>query len=259
MPSIAEIDFTSIELLIIFLLISAIVFFRYLLISGAYHYIFLNLLKKRFEMRILNKKKIERKQHLRELKNAFYGAWIFGGIGIVTLFLWQNGRLKIYEPLDLFPLWYLPISILLFLVLHDTYYYWMHRWMHHNKWLWKVHTVHHRSTTTGVLTAFSFHPVESILQAVFLPLFLLVVPLSIFGLFVILFIMTISATINHAGVEIFPKNPWMSSFSNCVIGATHHDVHHKYSKKNYGLYFTLWDKIGGTESTSVIKEPKIKN
>ncbi len=259
MTSISEIDFTSIELMIIFLLISGIVFLRFLLVSGAYHFIFFTLLKKRFANRILNHKRIQRKQLLRELTYAFYGAWIFGGIGIITLYLWQKGILEIYEPLSLFPFWYIPISILLFLVLHDTYYYWMHRWMHHNNWLWKVHTAHHRSTTTGVLTAFSFHPIESILQAIFLPLFLWVVPMSIFGLFMILFIMTISATINHAGVEIYPKNRWMASFSKCVIGATHHDLHHKYSKKNYGLYFTFWDKIGGTESTDVLKAPKSSN
>ncbi len=152
-----------------------------------------------------------------------------------------------YESLTAFPIWYIPVSILLFLVLHDTYYYWLHRWMHHSKWLWKMHVAHHKSTTTSVLTAFSFHPVEAFLQAIFLPVFLVFVPMSIVGLFVILFIMTISATINHAGVEIYPQRRLAALFSKCVIGATHHDLHHKFSKKNYGLYFTFWDIVGGTD------------
>ncbi len=248
MDSINEIDFTAIDTLIVsFMLISGIVFLRFLLVSGAYHFIFLVLFKKRFSERVLSHKKIQRTQIVREIKLAFYSAWIFGGIGIATLYLWQKGGLKMYESLTAFPIWYIPVSILLYLVLQDTYYYWMHRWMHHSKWLWKVHVAHHKSMTTSVLTAFSFHPVEAFLQAIFLPVFLVFVPMSIVGLFVILFIMTISATINHAGIEIYPKGRLTSLFSKCVIGATHHDLHHKFTKKNYGLYFTFWDIIGGTD------------
>ncbi|MGZ5247104.1 MAG: hypothetical protein ACXWV5_08645, partial [Flavitalea sp.] len=32
------------------------------------------------------------------------------------------------------------------------------------------------------------------------------------------------------------------------IGATHHSLHHKQFKFNYGLYFTFWDKWKKTES-----------
>jgi lathosterol oxidase len=31
-----------------------------------------------------------------------------------------------------------------------------------------------------------------------------------------------------------------------VNGAAHHTIHHLYFNYNYGQYFTLWDKIGGT-------------
>jgi Delta7-sterol 5-desaturase len=33
-----------------------------------------------------------------------------------------------------------------------------------------------------------------------------------------------------------------------LIGATHHSLHHKQFKYNYGLYFTFWDKWKRTES-----------
>jgi sterol desaturase/sphingolipid hydroxylase (fatty acid hydroxylase superfamily) len=32
------------------------------------------------------------------------------------------------------------------------------------------------------------------------------------------------------------------------IGATHHALHHKQFRYNYGLYFTFWDKTSKTES-----------
>lgn len=249
MDSIYDIDFRSLNpILIIFALISGIVFLRFLVVSGAYHFVFLVLFKKRLKNRILNDKKIKRKQVVREMKLSFYSAWIFGGIFMTTLFLYQRGALAIYEPISAYPIWYIPVSILVFLVLHDTYYYWLHRWMHQSNWLWKMHLAHHKSTTTSVLTAFSFHPIEAFLQSIFLVFFLICIPMSIVGLTIILFIMTISATINHAGIEIYPKRKWSSLFSKCVIGATHHDLHHKQSKKNYGLYFTFWDIVGGTEA-----------
>lgn len=242
------IDFSDTTALIItFLLITAIIFFRFLVISGAYHYIFRVLLERKYRQRILQQKNIERKQILRELKLAFYSAWIFGGLAVFGLWLWQLGYLKIYYPLSYYPIWYIPLSIIIFLFLHDAYYYWLHRWMHHSKWLWKIHLSHHKSTTTSVLTAFSFHPIEAFLQAIFLPLFLLIVPISLPSLFIILGVMTLSATINHAGVEIYPKKSWNAFIYNWFIGATHHDIHHKNTRTNYGLYFRFWDITMGTE------------
>jgi len=67
-----------------------------------------------------------------------------------------------------------------------------------------------------------------------------------------LLIMTISATINHAGVEIYPSGKYGKWFGHWIIGATHHDQHHRKFNYNFGLYFTFWDKWMGTESPESI-------
>jgi sterol desaturase/sphingolipid hydroxylase (fatty acid hydroxylase superfamily) len=59
--------------------------------------------------------------------------------------------------------------------------------------------------------------------------------------------MTLSATVNHAGVEIYPSGKFGKWFKKWVIGATHHDAHHKKFNFNYGLYFTFWDRLMKTE------------
>jgi len=59
--------------------------------------------------------------------------------------------------------------------------------------------------------------------------------------------MTFSAIINHAGVEIYPRNSFFKGFKKHVIGATHHDIHHRHAQKNFGLYFTFWDRWMNTE------------
>ena len=38
------------------------------------------------------------------------------------------------------PIW---IQLIFFLVTHDLYIYWMHRWQHKNKYLWRIHEAHH--------------------------------------------------------------------------------------------------------------------
>ena len=60
--------------------------------------------------------------------------------------------------------------------------------------------------------------------------------------------MTISATINHAGVEVYPRGFEKHWLGKWIVGATHHDLHHREFRFNYGLYFTFWDKWMNTES-----------
>jgi sterol desaturase/sphingolipid hydroxylase (fatty acid hydroxylase superfamily) len=60
--------------------------------------------------------------------------------------------------------------------------------------------------------------------------------------------MTFSSVINHLDIEIYPKNFHKHFFGRWLIGATHHSLHHKQFKYNYGLYFTFWDKWKRTES-----------
>ena len=111
-----------------------------------------------------------------------------------------------------------------------------------------VHKVHHDSNITSPWTAFSFHPLEGLLQAIFLPLILLVLPMHVYVLLIQLTIMTFSSVINHLDIEIYPKYFHKHFLGRWLIGATHHSLHHKQFKYNYGLYFTFWDKWKRTES-----------
>jgi len=146
------------------------------------------------------------------------------------------------------PLWWLPASLAIALTLHETYYYWLHRWMHHPKVFKIVHKVHHDSNITSPWTAFSFHPIEGVLQAIFLPALLMIVPMHLHVLIFQLTVMTFSSVINHLDIELYPKNFHKHILGKWLIGATHHSLHHKQFKYNYGLYFTFWDKWKKTES-----------
>jgi len=219
------------------------IFLRYVLFAGIGHY----WLRRFFRDRELHSLEQVATQARKEMVWSAITSLIFAVFGAVLVILWQNGWTKLYTDLSAFPLWYLPLSLVLYLFLHETYYYWLHRWMHRPKVYRLVHKVHHDSTETNAHTAFSFHPLESVLQALIIPVLLLFIPLHVYLLVALLAIMTVSGTLNHLGYEIFPKGWARHPLAKWLIGATHHDQHHKRFRFNYGLYFTFWDRWMGTE------------
>ena len=220
---------------------------RYFVFSKVYHFTTFVLLKKWLQSRILNSSPTGKKQMRYEIFYSVISAGIFAVFGVGMYGLWLEGRTAVYVEVKEYPLWYIPLSIVLALFIQDTYYYWLHRWMHIPKVYKYFHKVHHNSVHTSVWTSFSFHPLETIAQAVILPLIIIFLPLHTYAILAILLIMTISATINHAGVEIYPGGRYGKWFGKLVVGATHHDVHHRRFLCNYGLYFTIWDRLMGTE------------
>ncbi len=220
-----------------------IIFLRYLLFVGLGHH----LLRRRYQHRALHELDNVGEQTGREIGWSAITSFIFAMSGTVLLILWQQGRTALYVDLSDYPLWYLPVSLAIYLFMHETYYYWLHRWMHKPRIYRLIHKVHHDSLETNAHTSFSFHPIESVLQAFIIPALLLFIPLHLYMLLVLLMIMTVSGTLNHLGYEMFPKGWSRHPVGKWLIGAAHHDQHHKRFRYNYGLYFTFWDRWMGTE------------
>ena len=104
-----------------------------------------------------------------------------------------------------YPLWWLPVSVLVYLVLHDTWFYWTHRWMHRPRLFKIAHAVHHASRPPTAWAAMSFHPLEAVTGAVVIPVLVFVVPIHIAALGVVLAVMTLMGVTNHMGWEMFPE------------------------------------------------------
>ena len=58
--------------------------------------------------------------------------------------------------------------------------------------------------------------------------------------------MTTYNVYGHLGYEIFSKEESKNSIIRLLNKAIFHDIHHQQTNKNYGLYFTFWDKLMGT-------------
>lgn len=232
--------------LLIFSILLAGVFLRYLLLAWIYHVLVYKKIGNKMPYRRLHEQ-IRLPQVKTEILNSFLGSVLFALSGAVMLICWQKGLSQLYTSLSLWDVLWLPLSYFLALFIHETYYYWLHRWMHQPKVLRHFHQMHHNSLYTSSFTSFSFHPIEALLQAIFLPILTLLLPMHFFVLMALLLTMSLSAVINHAGVEIYPRRALKSPIFRWLVGATHHDMHHRKYRCNYGLYFTFWDVWMKTE------------
>ncbi len=239
-------DFKSFALTTLVILVIVVV--RYFVAAGIFHLIFYQNPSKKWRGRKVNLQPYKEGQFQKEIKWSVVASLIFAIAGTLTIWLWQNGYTRIYEGLYWTDIWYMPVSLAIAMFLHETYYYWVHKGMHHPKVFRHVHKIHHESLISSPWTAFSFHPLEAILEAVILPIILIIIPLHPIVILLHLVIMTISSVINHLDVEIYPRNFENHWLGKWIIGATHHSLHHKDFKTNYGLYFTFWDKWMTTEN-----------
>ena len=243
------IDFSSWSSIVVFTAINfAVIFFRYVMVSLIFHFVFKVILKDRYASRTISNKLRKPKQNRKEILWSTITSFIFtlSFVGMVWLYL--NGKTAIYTTPSQYGWWYLPISLLGAMLIHEAYYYFLHRWMHNPKIFKLFHYVHHDSVVTSPWTSFSFHPIESILQALIIPLIIVFIPMHVGVIFFLLILMTVTATINHLHIEIYPKGFSKNWFGKWWIGSSHHSLHHSKYRFNYGLYFTFMDRIFKTES-----------
>lgn len=187
-------------------------------------------------------------QMKREVGWSLASAAIYGAPAGLVAWGWQNrGWTRIYTDVAAYPLWYLPLSLFLYLLAHDTWFYWTHRWMHVPRWFRLAHAVHHASRPPTAWAAMSFHPVEALTGALVVPLLVFVIPVHVAVLGLVLLIMTVMGVTNHMGWEMFPRWLVHAKAGNWLITATHHQRHHDEYLCNFGLYFRFWDKLCGTD------------
>lgn len=224
------------------------VFGRYVATAVVFSYVVGNAFKSQFTAREVQIRPRRDGQDWVEIGWSFVTSILFALSGSGMLVAWQKGYTLLYTQWDAYPLAWFGISLLLVLFLHETYYYWLHRWMHRPKIYRYVHKVHHDSITTSAWTSFSFHPIESLLQALIIPFLTFIIPLHVVAIGLLLTLMTLTSVINHLNTELYPSGANRHWFGKWWIGATHHSLHHTQFRYNFGLYFTCWDKWMKTES-----------
>jgi Delta7-sterol 5-desaturase len=142
---------------------------------------------------------------------------------------------------------YLITSIFLMLVFDDTYFYWIHRLLHHPMLFYRVHKIHHTSIDPNPFTTYSFHPLEAAMLFFGYRLVPSIIPVHSLAVDLWLMLTLLNAIAIHLGYEIYPRWFTKSWLTNWKTPCTHHNLHHEKVKGNYALIFTWWDKLMKTE------------
>ena len=177
---------------------------------------------------------------------------IFAANGTLLWVLALNGGVRIYSQVAEYGWAWWAASLVLIIVAHDTWFYWTHRLLHHRRWFGAVHGRHHASAHPTPWAAYSFHPIEAVIQAAFLPIFLLVVPMHDGAIAVFLVHMILRNAAGHCSHELFPWHWSPRGALRWITPVTHHHFHHARNRGNFGLYFTWWDRWCGTEDADYL-------
>jgi sterol desaturase/sphingolipid hydroxylase (fatty acid hydroxylase superfamily) len=147
-------------------------------------------------------------------------------------------RLKL---LNNIPIW---IQLLFFTITHDIYIYWMHRWQHNNKYLWRLHEAHHSPKKVDWLSGSRSHAFEILINQTveFLPIVLLGAPPEVAAYKGV--ISAVWGMYIHSNLNIRT-----GKFQFIINGPEMHRIHHTIGKgrnRNFATKLAVWDWIFGT-------------
>lgn len=144
--------------------------------------------------------------------------------------------------------WVIALDVAVILLMEDLWGYFVHRYLHENRTLYKrIHLLHHKIYAPLPAYFLYIHPVEWMVQsmgAAFGVTILLFVhaPMSAYAVWIAAFLRQAYAADQHSGLRsrLWRRTP---VFSSTDI----HDDHHLHPNNgNYGGVLVIWDRLFGT-------------
>lgn len=139
-------------------------------------------------------------------------------------------------------------GFIVYFLLVDFFYYWLHRPHHCVPFLWKLHRLHHSDKQVDAMTTFLHHPLETASWFILL--------ISLYILFSIPFIVLVAYALVeglHSGFthfNILVPEKIDRFLRNIIITPNAHKVHHsldiKEGNSNFGQVFLFWDYLFNT-------------
>lgn len=218
---------------------------RYLVMTLSAFLIFYVIFRRKLLLKKIQKKFPNKEDYLRDFGYSALSILIFGVVALLTFRVLKPYSQLYSEIVDHSTGYYL-FSFFFLIFFHDAYFYAIHRLMHLPKIYRSVHLVHHKSTNPSPWTAYAFHPLEAVLEALVIPLMTFLIPVhgTVIG-FLMLFQITYNVY-GHLGWELWPKGfhrTWIGKYVNTSVA---HNQHHEKFHGNYGLYTLIWDRVFGT-------------
>jgi sterol desaturase/sphingolipid hydroxylase (fatty acid hydroxylase superfamily) len=221
--------------------------YRYLIGAGGTFLVINTLMAGWLARRKIREEKPDWRQMGRELLASLRTVLIFSLIGLSIALAKRLGIIPLYDDPAERGWLYFALNVVVLIIAHDAWFYWTHKIMHRPRLFRWFHRLHHRSYNPSPWTAYAFDASEALVNAIYLPLALIVMPTSILAAFIFTGHMMLRNAIGHCGYEVFPARSDGRPLFDWMTTVTHHDLHHARARTNFGLYFTWWDRIMGTE------------
>ncbi|CAJ1976867.1 unnamed protein product [Sphenostylis stenocarpa] len=149
------------------------------------------------------------------------------------------------------------LQFLIAMFVMDTWQYFVHRYMHQNKFLYRhVHSWHHTLVVPYAIGTLYNHPIEGLLLDTIGGAISFLISGMTARTAVMFFCFTmVKAVDDHCGLRL-PGNIFHLFFQN---NTAYHDIHHQLQglKYNYSQpFFSIWDKLLGTYMPfNLVKRP----
>ncbi|MCX7877921.1 MAG: sterol desaturase family protein [Ignavibacteria bacterium] len=165
-------------------------------------------------------------------------------ISYIIQFIDNVTTLSEYRIMSHFPIW---VQLVFFVITHDFYIYWFHRWQHKNKVLWRIHEAHHSTKSVDWLSGVRSHSLEILINQTieFAPIVLLGASpevavykgavSAVWGMYI------------HSNIDV--RSGWLQYIIN---GPEMHRWHHSneedtdHMNKNFSTKLAIWDWLFGT-------------
>lgn len=136
-------------------------------------------------------------------------------------------------------------QIIIILIVDDFYFYWFHRLMHKNKFLFKnIHIIHHKASNPFPADYLYEHPLEWIL-GLFGPFIAFLVLGEVYFETIVLYL--IVRVLHELDIHSGIKSSSYRYFPFAGINE-YHALHHKHHVKHFSSLFSFWDIIFNTHS-----------
>jgi sterol desaturase/sphingolipid hydroxylase (fatty acid hydroxylase superfamily) len=144
-----------------------------------------------------------------------------------------------------------PLKWLLAFAFFDLAIYLWHVASHTYPTLWRFHKVHHSDKGFNVSTGFRFHVFDLLLEIIYKCVFVVIIGVNAYLILSIEIVELFFIMFHHANIRV-PKEELISQvFITPSLHRTHHSTLRSEHDSNYGIVFSLWDRIFGTRKELV--------
>ena len=219
---------------------------RYFIVALIGFMLFYVIFRRKYFYLKIQQKFPQNKDYIRELFYSIVTMSIFSLIVVVLNSPPIAEQTTRYQSIETYGWAYYFCVFPVLFIMHDLYFYIMHRIMHHPALFKYIHLVHHKSTNPSPWAAYAFHPLEAIIEQGIVIIFYFTLPIHITHLAIFFLFSILYNVYGHLGYELYPKGFNRTKIGKWINTSINHNQHHQYFKGNYGLYTLIWDRLFDT-------------